>query len=436
MPSIILQEPHILLILDLLDRASLNNFRLCSSHWRAASDAVFYRELALRNQITWDEDIEDGNAHIARILQRLFDPDDRIRFHVRHLQIGPFEGGKWPRVLRPNDVLQVLQALSNLTDFQWHCGYNMPSAILQTVHDKWPHCRIHIKQDYRLEKALDLDLLSSPQLVTLVIPLWEVSGLEPYQSEWPAITKLVKRQKSLKSFQPFVGHILNKRPVPVCEYPSVGPGSRRRLHLVPDISWSFLNHLGVGVWSGPLFRAITGLVPQLRSLTLNCTHIRYHGEDGDAFEPFLRSVNFLETISLSSSDRWSVESALTALFETGHGSYLRDFTLDGPLKPREQIQQLKTLSSLQFLSLTFTFASYGNNEEAQTIGPIEALSDAILDVKSLIKQPGSMLELAKIRFSSRDAKTRWVLRISPGTDGEEPSVRCRQKAIPNPPMRP
>jgi len=117
----IFQEPYIRLIVEQLDRRSLANFRLCSHYCREASDPLFFQELqinhnsqtksynqnalvpkpgarlehcntAFGNSSENPKDVESSalNEYIDYISKRLSEPNSRLRYYVKHLQIGPF----------------------------------------------------------------------------------------------------------------------------------------------------------------------------------------------------------------------------------------------------------------------------------------------------------------------------------------------------------
>jgi hypothetical protein len=128
-----------------MDTESLLKFRSCSTYCLDAVDPVLFRTLTLHN------DTLNSQFHNNSFVQRILDPRDRLRCHVRCLELGPFKSNILP--INPETIIQILNSLTNLKDFGWNLGYQMPSKIFITLYHKWPCCRIHLKPRIRLMKG-------------------------------------------------------------------------------------------------------------------------------------------------------------------------------------------------------------------------------------------------------------------------------------------
>jgi hypothetical protein len=286
-------------------------------------------------------------------VKNLLNPNHRIRFHVRRFEVGPYVTHNLPRHFDTGTVVQILYSLTNLQDFGWNVRSKMPDEILQTLHKKWPHCRIHVNQQARgatlnqRSAELDTELLSSPQLVSLELELWEsVWNRKPLPlSEWTFLTELLIRNKSLKVFRlcsrnahnfesgsPEVSQ-LHLEPPADAKFPSLEDfgipigfqaDQIQVSLLLPAMPWSSLRRLDVGHGPGFLLQAITGLVPQLKSLSVALVD----GSDmtrltnQETLIAFIRSISSLEEVSVVDFDAELSQSVWLAILHS-HGKTLR-----------------------------------------------------------------------------------------------------------------
>jgi hypothetical protein len=290
---------------------------LCSSHCREIVDPVLFRHL------TFHDDTEDSDQHITSIVHRLLEPNDTLRYSVRRLDIGPFQDDLLPLALHTSTIVQALNVFTNLQDFGWNVGYKIPSEVLATFHQRWPQCRLHVKQSTRFDATLDRDLIASQQLVTLEMPVFLDESSHPSQSEWQIMTQLVAGHNSLKVFRPFTQyarnitfgstgksqfHLLLDTKLPKLEDFRIATGYYAdQLHatmLLEAISWSSLRRLDIGYAPTHITKGLIGLVPQLKSLSIS---FWFHPDNKfqcgsyNLLIELIESIQALEELSLMSS---------------------------------------------------------------------------------------------------------------------------------------
>jgi hypothetical protein len=329
---------------------TLSNFRLVSRYCRAASEPVFYRHLPLYDR---SED-ESANSLIHSIVQRILDPDDQLRKYVRRLDIGPFnkEGSSLPQVLDSNLIVRILRTLTNMQDFGWNVCSKMPAAILTTLHDCWPSSHLHVRQPYRYERELDKDLLASPQLISLEMQVYVNLLAQPRVSDWPILTELLIRHRSLRSFRPHSTYVemwTSGAPGPLHIVPGTKllaledftvprkidnePEESRINMLISAISWSSLRRLELGYGSPghALVKELTGRVPQLKCLSFHLIYgpTREQAEQhSNIWVAFFKSIDSLEEISVI-NDLYKIYDPLWLAILQLHAKTLRKLNVKG-----------------------------------------------------------------------------------------------------------
>jgi hypothetical protein len=123
MAALILQQPFLALFVDQLDPETLSTFRLCSRYCTSASEPAFYRKLAIRDAGNHDDydpfAIPGAQSTIESILGRIEDDQDKIRFYVRHLKIGPFVQDAISSYLSTNGIVHLVSLLPNLRHLRY-----------------------------------------------------------------------------------------------------------------------------------------------------------------------------------------------------------------------------------------------------------------------------------------------------------------------------
>jgi len=188
--------------------------------------------------------------------------------------------------------------------------------------------------------------------MSLEMPFFLDESSQPVSSEWPVLTELLTCHKSLKLFRPFtiIAHELTFGcPGPV----QFDLGSDTKLPAFEDftipfnyqadqmhvslllraMSWSSLRRLELGSGPGFLIQAITGHVPQLKSLVVNLLLSDYRQEIYSTIAtliPFIKSIDYLEEVSVKNSAYEDCMAVWLAIF-TSQGSTLRKVKVDSHL---------------------------------------------------------------------------------------------------------
>lgn len=205
-------------------------------------------------------------SHIP-IMARLLDPECPLRRHVRHLQIGPFKHGRKhgptiaPRVLYDcheradipswnlmpdlglsfDDIVAILNVLTNLEDFSWHACCDIPFRVLATFKLKWPRARLHVSIAHRSEflysgPIVDMEMLSAPQLHSLHLGYYIDFNLSEDDCILSVLAKSIANSKTLKSL-----HIRDSGGNGSCSLPDV---KRKHVMRIPSLeSYTVFDHL-------------------------------------------------------------------------------------------------------------------------------------------------------------------------------------------------
>jgi hypothetical protein len=189
---------------------------------------------------------------------------------------------------------------------------------------------------------LDQELLGSPQLVSLDMTIIRDSSWSfPPLTEYPILTDLITRHKSLKKL------VLRHKEAAKPRFGTAGPS---QLHIQPDtrlpdkrlpdkrlpdleelaipwpyeadqlhvsrlmhaMDWSSLRRLDLAFSPGFLIKAITGLVPQLQSLSVSLFGARRplntYFVDENTMVAFMRSIDAPEEFSLENGNSTLAET--------------------------------------------------------------------------------------------------------------------------------
>jgi hypothetical protein len=183
----------------------------------------------------------------------------------------------------------------HLPNSSWNARFAIPEVVLKAVHSTWPHARLHVRNLKRNQPEadsipyieLDTKLLSSPQLYSLdFMVCGNFVGLTP-RSEFQTLKNCLLQAKSLKRLRLHAGSTDDQRtwiasPQHLCIRDGDVFPALQSLTLTYDryklteihcrqwlkaMDWSQLRNLDLDHGCPEyLFAAITGLVPQLKSL--------------------------------------------------------------------------------------------------------------------------------------------------------------------------
>jgi hypothetical protein len=367
----LVHEDYIRLLAEHFDLKTLFNFRLCSKYFKDSSDALFYRHLSLHDKTCG----EGQTVFINTIIKRILDPNDRLRYYVRSLKIGPFHDDEHlPQVFHDiPDMEQLLGSFSNLQDFYWNVCSKIPLQILATLHQQWPRCHLHVKQPRRYEAELDEAMISSPLLVSLETPVFMNGTNYPYISDWPALTELLTRHGSLKTFRPHFYHVRGwtsggpgplhfhlgpSTKLPVLEdftIPIEYDADQRHVTvLLQAMSCASLRRLTFIYTQAFLIKGLTGQIPQLKSLVMTFQYSENMkgrlGAKAATWIEFFKSIDSLEELSVGFPDSLEGRGVWPAIFPS-HGPSLRKVRLIEPFTEGQidiMIAQAPAIEELSF----------------------------------------------------------------------------------------
>jgi hypothetical protein len=320
------------------DIKSFMRLRLVSKACRRESERLLFRTLIIDYKNgTWTS----GNIHI---LTRLETPEDTLMEHIRHLKIGPYmDWGFCNDVIAP--VLEgAVVNFTKLQSFTWSSHLPIPLNMLRNFHEKFPSAQLHVINHRRFPVSLPRSLLSYPRLHTLDITVYFIcGGLTHAYSEFQILKDCLIHGGSVKVLRLATESVRQDVPagyhhelVPSNELQTregvtLGPVSFHwknddrfppleelklkygDYHLsleqcqmwVECMDWSKLRKLDLGEGAPRyLFESLTGVVPQLKSLTFGIYPIldpearTWECYDTSIIARFLESISALEELVL------------------------------------------------------------------------------------------------------------------------------------------
>ncbi|KAH6638451.1 hypothetical protein C7974DRAFT_160861 [Boeremia exigua] len=144
----------------------LQSLRLTSSRLKDFVDALANRTVSLV-----DDEIHERITY--RLVERLTDPSDKIRYHVRALNVVDFKGDEDSYCLNTALIADCLRHFQRLDIFNWKCDAPLPLKLLDNVQHRFPRAQFCASV-----KSIDQTLLSIPQLhrLEVSVPYGEISG--------------------------------------------------------------------------------------------------------------------------------------------------------------------------------------------------------------------------------------------------------------------
>lgn len=238
----------------------------------------------------------------------------------------------------------------------WKLDYHMPSIVLATFHHRWPKARLHIEQYSKFRPKLDVDLFSSPQLYSLCTTVMygqELMGHET-KNEYPLLTKIIAQNENLRilrlldggnayCWSPHDEYTLGPRHLNLSQVGTLPPlevlelqGTKYQFsepHLRQWLScmdWTKLRELDLGKLSpGPLLRALTGEIPQLKVFKFGQFPELFSvtpsdwKSDVETIDAFIQSIEGLEELSWRNHRGEQIWKAVWPSLLRKHGSSLR-----------------------------------------------------------------------------------------------------------------
>jgi hypothetical protein len=386
-----------------------------------------YVPLSVRNSV---------NTHFC---DRLRNPDDELRKHVRRFNVGPY---KFSRLCPEAQVLaDVLRNIESLTDFSWNVAVPMPDEVLAILSAKWPDVKLHVTNGYRgrcspstdsVLMPLNTRLLSSPQLFALdctVYGHWtDPNQKEGHLSELPSLKTCLLQATSLKRLRLAVKLATSPQDTwasgpgpnfdfqagevfPALEYLSLVPNGYdlsegHCQQWLAAMDWSKLRRLDLGDGSpAHLFSALTGKVPQLKALHFGFWPDSSEGAGGpgrqwsdfSAVERFLGAIDGLEEVVLNKY--WHDFSRFHDSLLMKHGRTMRKLHILAWNKPtrindergwnRDDTRVLvERCPSLQDLAISVAMERHGNGSEYIWVSFLAFLkSSASVQAQCLLLMP-------------------------------------------------
>ncbi|KAL6711789.1 hypothetical protein ACN47E_002832 [Coniothyrium glycines] len=165
----------------------LRHLRLVSQRLKSFADTELFRELVL-------VDDEDHELTTFRLVERLADPEDSLRRHVRALQIKAFKGDEHSFCMNTSLLDSCLRSIIRLESFSWDSDVQVPSTLLQSLRHDLPCARI-----YASLRNLDHNILRLPNLYRLDISIHHSeTPLDLSRQRWKQLRNLILSSRNLR----------------------------------------------------------------------------------------------------------------------------------------------------------------------------------------------------------------------------------------------
>lgn len=150
-----------------LERAfTLQSLRLTSSRLKSFSDAVAHRCVSLV-----DDEVHEQITY--RLVERLTNPSDEIRRHVRDLRVLDFKGDAQSSCLNGALITRCFEHVQRLDSFSWQSDAPIPVEALDVLQQRFPKAQLCANV-----RTIDMTLLCTTQLHRLMVsvPCVDLTG--------------------------------------------------------------------------------------------------------------------------------------------------------------------------------------------------------------------------------------------------------------------
>ncbi|KAF2831759.1 hypothetical protein CC86DRAFT_143063 [Ophiobolus disseminans] len=140
--------------------SALHSFRLVSKQLSAFADSVLYRVVVLEDQG------EKREQATYRFIERLLDPTDILRSHVRSLHVKSFYGDDQSACMNVQLLAACLRSIEKLHAFSWGSEIPLPDDLLHALHRHHPDAQLCLSS-----RQFDQAALASSQLHRLSVSI-------------------------------------------------------------------------------------------------------------------------------------------------------------------------------------------------------------------------------------------------------------------------
>ncbi|KAF2655407.1 hypothetical protein K491DRAFT_758222 [Lophiostoma macrostomum CBS 122681] len=324
---------HYMILMNVLETApsTLCALARASRALNAIANPYIYRNVV----------IDEGKPNTAKQRQA-----DQLIYRLR--ERGKRNVGRFVRELRIERLdsqlalEEILDSIQDLRIFRWNANTRLSPMAINKLHVRWPDLKICIRNHKRNEatmfdRALDPALLSSKQLDALDFIIYgDVTGITPFYSEWPHITRLLQKGGNCRSLRLHIQsdayykvpkifedpnnigkgqlHLRTGSIFPPLEELSILPGSHKNRYtfdpshcavLRECIDWSRIRKLDFrDDCPVSFFTEMCGRVTNLESLRLHLPTLTPQSEVSRAVVMFVDSVLGLKSLDLVGMESW------------------------------------------------------------------------------------------------------------------------------------
>ncbi|KAF1912223.1 hypothetical protein BDU57DRAFT_542086 [Ampelomyces quisqualis] len=163
-----LNDDILYLILDHLSSERLTFLRCLravSKQLRGFADAILYSTIVLEESNVFQEQAS------FRSIERLLDPADNLRRHVRLVKVNSYKGNEESFCMNTHLLVACLRSIQKLYTFSWDTKVPLPDSILDAVHQHHPGAQLEVSLDNLTHRVV-----SSAQLhrLSMVVPCSDV----------------------------------------------------------------------------------------------------------------------------------------------------------------------------------------------------------------------------------------------------------------------